>query len=1054
MPRAAKSRAQAAELKFYQKLALNRYLLEQFGAESFQVLSAKMRSPFLEEIDSEGVTGFLKQYMLAFGDKTRIDAARLAAYDWNIVSHLGKINDRRDEKIKLKYFQYLSLLFVEHYLDEYFGNRRGLLDGLNNSVELFNAAHPKDAMDAYTAGDLNKLAIWNAMGSGKTYIMHINYHQYRHYARGRLDQGGAYILLTPKESLSRQHMEDFTRSGIPSQIFAKDRGSHLAAKGEISILENTKLDKRDGGKKVAVSRFGSRNVVFADEGHRGASGDTWYDYRNQLCKNGFSFEYSATFGQAVKASGKNALIQEYAKCVLFDYSYKYFYGDGYGKDYNIINITDDSDNYRHNVYLTACLMTYYQQKKLYLAKNREFHAFNLENPLLVFVGASVNAVRSERGRKVSDILNMLLFFRDFIDNAAAYTAHIGTILAGSGGIVDANNRDVFRNAFPFLAGERFTPQQIYADILRTVFNCGMEGATLHIENLKGIAGEIRLRLAENPPFGVINVGDDSALLKLCAKNGFHTGAIDFTESLFQGITKDDSTINLLLGSKKFTEGWSCWRVSTMGLLNVGRNEGSEIIQLFGRGVRLKGCEMSLKRSGFYSKDNPSVTPPRHIGILETLNVFGVRAEFMRQFKEYLEEEGVPADEGQPYRMNIQVVSNSRYKDSKLLTLRVKDNMDFKKHGPKPVLKYAPSVGVVVLDCYAKVQFEASRRPGRGGITKHETTFFPENLAFLNYNRIYFELQQYKNEKSRYNVNITKQDIVDLLHNYAWYKLLIPEEELKVSCFEDYRRFERIAVALLKKYFDRFYYMHKKDWEMNVVGYELVPVDDANGSFIEDNRYAVRVDNREDNEQLIDFLQELAADMDKAQKSGTVDSFERKSGDMTALSFPASLYNPLLYLAKNNVDVTVSPAALNESESQFIGDLRKYLAAKPALTDGAEVYITRNRSKKGVAFFEEAGFYPDFILWRIVGDRQHITFIDPHGMRNLSYHSGKVGLYSSIKEIERALNNKNIVLSSFILSPTKHMELIEKHISVEQWRDRNVLFMEEPDYIERLFGGIR
>ena len=54
---------------------------------------------------------------------------------------------------------------------------------------------------------------------------------------------------------------------------------------------------------------------------------------------------------------------------------------------------------------------------------------------------------------------------------------------------------------------------------------------------------------------------------------------------------------VLIGSKKFTEGWSSWRVSTMGLMNVGQGEGAQIIQLFGRGVRLKGHCMSLKRSG-------------------------------------------------------------------------------------------------------------------------------------------------------------------------------------------------------------------------------------------------------------------------------------------------------------------------------------------------------------------------------------------------------------------------------------------------------------------------
>ena len=35
----------------------------------------------------------------------------------------------------------------------------------------------------------------------------------------------------------------------------------------------------------------------------------------------------------------------------------------------------------------------------------------------------------------------------------------------------------------------------------------------------------------------------------------------------------------------------------MGLMNVGKGEGAQIIQLFGRGVRLKGYDLSLKRSG-------------------------------------------------------------------------------------------------------------------------------------------------------------------------------------------------------------------------------------------------------------------------------------------------------------------------------------------------------------------------------------------------------------------------------------------------------------------------
>ena len=102
-------------------------------------------------------------------------------------------------------------------------------------------------------------------------------------------------------------------------------------------------------------------------------------------------------------------------------------------------------------------------------------------------------------------------------------------------------------------------------------------------------------------------------------------------------------MHLLIGSKKFTEGWSSWRVSTMGLMNVGKGEGAQIIQLFGRGVRLKGYDLSLKRSG-RTKLPEGVERPKHIGVLETLGIFGIHADYMAQFRDFLKEEGLPTND--------------------------------------------------------------------------------------------------------------------------------------------------------------------------------------------------------------------------------------------------------------------------------------------------------------------------------------------------------------------------------------------------------------------------
>src|SRR5690606_40681224 len=101
----------------------------------------------------------------------------------------------------------------------------------------------------------------------------------------------------------------------------------------------TKHKEEEKDKTVADDAYEGNNLVLVDEGHRGASSGSdgvWMKYRNALCEKGFSFEYSATFGQAVSANRE--LTDQYARSTLFDYSYRWCYGDGVGKDYHILNL--------------------------------------------------------------------------------------------------------------------------------------------------------------------------------------------------------------------------------------------------------------------------------------------------------------------------------------------------------------------------------------------------------------------------------------------------------------------------------------------------------------------------------------------------------------------------------------------------------------------------------------------------------------------------------------------------------------------------------------------
>ena len=84
----------------------------------------------------------------AQGTFLQADAAAcelLLEYDQNIVKHTQRLNERRitrgEEPIVWKYFQYLTLLFSEIYLDRYFREPKALLKELNAQVSADNSAH-------------------------------------------------------------------------------------------------------------------------------------------------------------------------------------------------------------------------------------------------------------------------------------------------------------------------------------------------------------------------------------------------------------------------------------------------------------------------------------------------------------------------------------------------------------------------------------------------------------------------------------------------------------------------------------------------------------------------------------------------------------------------------------------------------------------------------------------------------------------------------------------------------------------------------------------------
>ena len=1084
MPTARPGRPPArgrSTVRFDHKLVLNQWLLSLFGVKQFKDLAEHLRGEGLEGLDENNVHHFHHALTAQFFNLTYLPTELLLEYDQNIVRHTQRLNERRitrgEAPIAWKYFQYLALLFTEVFLDRYFTDPEALLADLNEQIAAYNEDKAKadqlEPLDAHAEAwpQLNKLAFWMATGSGKTLVMHAHILQFQAYLakHGRQRELNQIILLTPNEGLSQQHLREFEAAGIDAELFDKEGGG-LYSGQRVQILEVTRLGDEMGDKTVAVAAFEDNNLVLVDEGHRGASsggGGAWMRYRNALCARGFAFEYSATFGQAVKAKSKGAqsLEGQYAKTTLFNYSYRYFYSDGFGKDYQILNLDEGTETDHLELYLVACLLSFFQQLRLYRDQESALRPFQLEKPLWIFVGGKVTATLAKKD--ASDIVQVVQFLARYVSGRAVSIEHIDRVL--NQGLVTSKGTSLFAGRFAYLNTLGLSASEIFDETLAMLFNAP-GGGQLYVENLKGATGEVALRVgAENDAFGVINVGDDAKLVKLCDKEGLATGELEFSGSLFHELNKTHSPVNVLIGSKKFTEGWSSWRVSTMGLMNVGKSEGAQIIQLFGRGVRLKGIRTSLKRSSQASLPN-GLERPKHIGLLETLGIFGIQANYMAQFRDFLEDEGLPTNDDR-IEFLLPVIKNLG--TQKLKTVRLKKTIGgvstefgtaFRKLAPIPTVgppdpESDPSTAYlqknqVVLDRYPKVQ--AMQAPGlvdgSPQATLNQAHLSARHVAFLDVDALYFELERFKAERGWYNLNLTREGIVALLADSSWYRLLIPQQELAFDSFERVATWQALALALLKKYTERYYIFRKREWELPHLEYRALEGSDPNFPSVQEspgeNYYRVLVDRSQ--EEIITKLEELKAIIGR----GELKAWQFQG--IHAVCFGQHLYQPLLYLDSNVVEV--SPTPLNKGEREFVEDLKRFHDGNEAYFEDKELYLLRNLSRgKGVGFFEAGNFHPDFILWLLKDGKQHVIFVDPKGIRNLGPSDPKIQFHATIKEIEQRLGDEAVQLDSFIVSntPSADMRLLWDMDKAEMTRRHIVFQAEDKDsYIGHIVGAVR
>jgi len=327
--------------------------------------------------------------------------------------------------------------------------------------------------------------------------------------------------------------------------------------------------------------------------------------------------------------------------------------------------------------------------------------------------------------------------------------------------------------------------------------------------------------------------------------------------------------------------------------------------------------------------------------------------------------------------------------------------------------------------------------------RHEGKLDERHLAFMDFDDIYFEMQHFKSEKSWHNLNLSRDKMRGLLESPDWYTLYIPEEELVFQRFSQVRRWQEIAVNLLRKYCERYYYYRKEEYERPHLEYQELRSDDPN--FIPEYRILIEESERE----IIAKLEELKTAVEKGEWK------DIEFGDFRGICFGQHLYRPLLHLKGDNIEVR--PVSLVEGERDFVLHLREHYEGNKDFFQDKELYLLRNLSRgRGVGFFEAGNFYPDFILWLLVDGKQYVTFVDPKGIRNLQGKDDpKIRFHATIKELESRLGDPSVVLNSFIISNTPFAQVPWRdRMSKADFEKRHVLFQKEDKhtYIGKLLRG--
>lgn len=509
----------------------------------------------------------------------------------------------------------------------------------------------KCGLEDITKEQINTASFWMATGSGKSIVM-IKLIALLHdlFALENLPSI-PIMLLTPNDKILEQfkaHIKEYNAYQSKT-ITLKDLkdyesvsyGTSLFDENIVFIGRSDLLDTSENvGKDSKAKRLNYKNflrdegwIVLLDEAHKGDSKDSVRKgYIRELSegkgKKGFIFNFSATFSDSFDL-----------QTCAFNYNLERFNLEGYGKNIAVLDsdlkvFRDKEKNEEQIVKILESFILFCAMKKHRENIMQEFALKNqplfYHKPLIIAVADKVNTQDAGIKLYFEAILQILKEDRDITPLAQNLYENL---LQNQRLYFDKNMRldEEFLGLIQTMDSQTLRKEIFYASQNSMIEACRIKGNTKEIVFKSKNAKE---------PFLLLNIGSIREWEKQYLQHlGVESGE-DITGGYFQSINEWDSPIQIMIGSKVFSEGWDSNRVNMISFINIGsKNAKKYVLQTIGRGVRIepfKGVRKRLGQCEGLEFNLRTRFSHKALGI-ETLFIMATQTEAIKGILEGLEE---------------------------------------------------------------------------------------------------------------------------------------------------------------------------------------------------------------------------------------------------------------------------------------------------------------------------------------------------------------------------------------------------------------------------------